>query len=118
MIEFDASEIEDLAATLAQAGPRAVERTQLVVDQTGHASVRDMQQLAAVDTGTMKNSTSVDIDPDGLGFEAGPTVNYAPYVEYGTSRMSPQPFVGPGFERNIPPAISALEQVAAGMLDQ
>lgn len=117
MIEFDTSDVERLIAVLGEAGPRTVRRVQVVVEKTGNDSVRSMQALARVDTGAMRASTSVDLDADGLGFEAGPTVSYAPYNEYGTSRMSPQPFVIPGFEQNLPAAFEALEQVAAGILD-
>lgn len=114
-VEFDVSQVDQLIDDLDDAGPRVEERAKTVVSKTGHDSVASMQQLAAVDTGAMKNSTGVDIDSDGLGFEAGPTVEYAPFVEWGTTKMAPQPFVVPGFEQNLPAAYEAFEQVAGGI---
>lgn len=118
MIEFDASEVERLAEALGNVAARADARVALVMRKTGHDVVRAAQQLAPVDTGHLRASIGVDIDPDGLGFEAGPTANYGHYVELGTSRMSPQPYLFPAFDANLPAAYEALEQVAAGMLNQ
>jgi HK97 gp10 family phage protein len=116
VIEFDASEVERLADDLNEAGPRAVERAKLAISKTGHDTVADAQNLVPVDTGNLKNSIGVDIDPDGLGFEAGPTANYGHYVEYGTSRMSPQPYMMPAFDRRLPPAYEAFGQIVGGIL--
>lgn len=118
MIEFDNSDVERLLGALGEAGPRVVAGVRLVMDKTGHDVVRAAQQLAPVDTGHLRASIGVDIDPDGFGFEAGPTANYGHYVEFGTSRMSPQPYLFPAFDANLPVAFEALEQVAAGMLNQ
>lgn len=117
MIEFDMSEVNALARDLDAAGPRAVERSQVVVKKTGHDTVSDAETLVPVDTGNLKNSISVDFDADGLGFEAGPTAHYGGYVEYGTSnedesvRMSPQPYMNPAFDRRLTPAMQAFEQI-------
>lgn len=116
MIEFDGSEIIRLGRELGAAGNRVVERTRVVVAKAGHDTVADAQQRAPVDTGHLRNSIGVDIDPDGLGFEAGPIANYGHYVEFGTTRMSPQPYLMPAFDRVLPGTFAALEQVAAGML--
>jgi HK97 gp10 family phage protein len=117
VIQFDASEIHRLADDLEQAGPRAVERTQAVISKTGHDVVATAQQLVPVDTGHLKSTVGVDFDAGGLGFEAGPTASYGGYVELGTSRMGPQPYLFPAFDRHLTSAFQALEQVAAGMLD-
>jgi HK97 gp10 family phage protein len=111
MIEFDMSEVNALARDLDAAGPRAVERSQVVVGKTGHDTVSDAETLVPVDTGNLKNSLGVDFDDDGLGFEAGTAVDYGRYVEYGTSRMSPQPYMHPAFDRQLPPAMQAFEQI-------
>lgn len=52
---------------------------------------KEIQNVHAVDTGTMLNSTTVET----LGkstYLIGPTVGYAPYVALGTSRMAARPF--------------------------
>ena len=39
------------------------------------------------------------------------TANYSAFVEYGTSRMAPRPFVGPAKERNEPGFVQAIGQI-------
>jgi hypothetical protein len=49
-----------------------------------------IQNVHAVDTGTMLNS--VTAEKANKGYLIGPTVRYAPYVALGTSRMAARPF--------------------------
>ncbi|QBZ72880.1 hypothetical protein SEA_PRINCEPHERGUS_11 [Microbacterium phage PrincePhergus] len=52
---------------------------------------KEIQDMHAVDTGTMLNST--DAERAGKStYLIGPTVDYAPYVALGTSRMPARPF--------------------------
>jgi HK97 gp10 family phage protein len=116
MISWDMSEVRALADDLGDAGPRVVERSRLVVEKTGYDTVADAQTLCPVRTGHLKSTIDADYDADGLGFEAGATASYAHFVEFGTSRMSPQPYLMPAFDRRVPPAFQALEQVAGDIL--
>ena len=49
-------------------------------------------------TGTTKRSVHMDIADGGMTAEAGPSTEYAPYLEHGTRFMDAQPFVKPGFD--------------------
>lgn len=51
----------------------------------------EIQDMHAVDTGTMLNSTTAEQAGRGT-YLIGPTVSYAPYVALGTSRMQARPF--------------------------
>ena len=51
---------------------------------------QEIQAVHAVDTGTMLNSTTAE--RQGKAYLIGPTVDYAPYVALGTSRMPARPF--------------------------
>jgi len=51
---------------------------------------QEIQAVHAVDTGTMLNSTTAERTGD--AYLIGPTVDYAPYVALGTSRMPARPF--------------------------
>ena len=48
-------------------------------------------------TGTTKRSIGLEVKDSGLTAEIGPETEYAPYLEYGTRFMEPQPFVRPAF---------------------
>jgi hypothetical protein len=51
----------------------------------------EIQDMHAVDTGTMLNSTQAEKSGKSTWL-VGPTVFYAPYVALGTSRMGARPF--------------------------
>ena len=54
------------------------------------------KSLAPKLTGAL--AASITTDPTKTGAEVGPTVQYAPFVEYGTWKDPPQPFMGPAAE--------------------
>lgn len=72
-------------------GPE-VEKKLDTLAQVGVGYIKDeIQNMHAVDTGTMLNSSTAEkIGP--LLYLVGPTVTYAPYVALGTSRMEARPF--------------------------
>ena len=60
---------------------------------------RSAKQKAPKGTGELRNSISSRIEGDtGIVFTP---LEYAPYVEYGTSKMKEQPFMNPAIEDNI-----------------
>lgn len=63
-----------------------------MLSQVGVGYVKSsIQQMHAVDTGTMLNSTQAE-RINKTTYLIGPTVTYAPYVALGTSRMAARPF--------------------------
>jgi hypothetical protein len=68
------------------------ERQLAALAQVGVGYVKsEIQSMHAVDTGAMLNSTEAEkLDPK--TYVIGPTVQYAPYVALGTSRMLARPF--------------------------
>jgi predicted Ser/Thr protein kinase len=63
-----------------------------LLSQVGVGYVKtEIQNMHAVDTGTMLNSTQAE-RADKNTYLIGPTVTYAPYVALGTSRMVARPF--------------------------
>ena len=56
--------------------------------------------LCPVDTGRLRNSITHEIDNDGKAAYIGTNVEYGPYVELGTSRQRPQPFLTPAAENH------------------
>jgi HK97 gp10 family phage protein len=115
-VPADFSEVDKLAADLAVAGPRQVLFATKALQKTAHDVEATGKQLAAVDTGDMRDSIGIDWDLPKLEAVIGPTVDYAPYVEFGTSKQAPQPFMEPALKRHEQGYYSAMERVAGGML--
>jgi hypothetical protein len=91
-----------MSITLAQLAGRyalAASKVPTVTDQKLRTLVQagvglmkgEIQNFHAVDTGTMLNSTQAE-QVSRQTYLIGPTVNYAPYVALGTSRMPARPF--------------------------
>lgn len=78
-----------IAAAMDQALARALEEVGLVAE--GYA-----KKACPVDTGRLYNSITHQVRPSEKSVYIGTNVEYAPYVELGTSRMvDPQPFLRP-----------------------
>ena len=54
-----------------------------------------------VDTGRLRSSITHERDDEEGQVQIGTNVEYAPYVEYGTSRMKAQPYLEPAILDNI-----------------
>lgn len=84
-----------LASKMVQASQRvdpATDKALRTLAQVGVGYVKtEIQNMHAVDTGTMLNSTDAE-RADAKSYLIGPTVGYAPYVALGTSRMAARPF--------------------------
>lgn len=92
-----------------------VAKSETVVRKGGMDNVTRAQQLAAVDTGAMRASVTVtfgDIGGSAWWYEAGPEVFYGIYVELGTWRMRPQPFMSPSFDTTVENVLRAIATYA------
>lgn len=107
----DSSEIRKLSVDLRGASREARSKMRLVIQKTCADTKADAQALAPVDTGALRSSITYKTQEVGSRIvgEVGPTVDYGVYVEMGTSRMGPQPYMRPAFDRRAP----LLEQAAA-----
>lgn len=114
----DVSQLDDLADDLAAAPVAALKQSRTVVQKATADIKRDAQIAAPVDTGTLRNSIGyrTTISAAATEGEVGPTASYGAYVEDGTSRMAPQPYMGPAFDRNAPLFIAAMEALGAEVI--
>jgi HK97 gp10 family phage protein len=57
--------------------------------------------LAPVDTGRLKNSLTHEVAMDEKAVYVGTNVEYAPYVEFGTYKQRPQPYLKPAIQNHM-----------------
>ena len=100
----EAARLEGLAETL-------VPRASAVVRKVAFDTEADAKALAPVDTGNLRNSITTAVTGNGLTAAVVATASYAPFVEGGTSRQAPRPFMGPATDRNTPLFYEAMGQL-------
>ena len=113
-MHLDVSELRDLERDLEKGAAKVEALAPRVVAKSALGIERDGKINAPVLTGTLESSITSDID--GLSAEIGPHTDYEAYVEYGTSKMAAQPYMGPAFEKNVPAFVDAMGQVGAKIL--
>lgn len=92
---------DSLAAKLRNAGPRIRRAAVDVVgDETREIAV-DMRAAAPVDTGALR--AGIEAEHDELTGRVVSTVLYSVFIEFGTSRMTEQPFIVPTAEQHRRP---------------
>lgn len=85
-----------LSSNLTLIGQQAPIAAKEALLQTAADIVALTKELTPVDTGALKQSYGA-IPIDSNTIEIGSDMEYAPYVEYGTSRMAAQPHLTPAF---------------------
>ena len=86
---------------------KAMERALEKIGMVGEAYAKEE---CPVDTGTLRNSISHAVDDNTAII--GTNVEYAPYVELGTSKMDAQPYLRPAVENHI----KEYKEIAKGEL--
>lgn len=109
-------QLNTVALELERKSGQVGRQTAVVVRRSAHAIEGAGQQLVRVDTGATKNSIGVDFRGDGrfseFSAEIGPTTEWAPFLEWGTSRMAPHAFMGPALDRHSGDFVAAIEACA------
>lgn len=92
-VEFDRGALAELFESPSGPVARDLQRRALQVD-------RAAKHNCPVDTGRLRSSITNELGQDGQGLVAtiGTNVEYAPYVELGTSKMAAQPYLLPALE--------------------
>ena len=92
-VEIDQAALAELFSSPSGEVARDLQRRALQVD-------RAAKQGCPVDTGRLRSSITnqVGTDAEGLLAAVGTDVEYAPYVELGTSKMGAQAFLLPALE--------------------
>jgi len=85
-------DIEDHTPELLQA---IDEHLPDIMDAIGATAEGYAKQRCPVDTGRLRNSITHQVTDDGRTVLIGTNVEYAPYVEYGSSTRKPKPYIKP-----------------------
>ena len=116
MARDNARDFRLMSAALATDAVRVGARAAVVVRKVSADIEADAKALAPVDTGNLRASISREVTGDGrtrsIRAEIGPSAHYAGHVEYGTTRMAPQPYLGPATDRHAPAFTAGMEQAA------
>lgn len=109
--DIDLKGLNTVTAAMAAHSFAALAAGGQVVKASAQRIVSTAQAFVPVDTGTTKSSIHATIAGGGLEAEIGPTTSYAPFLEFGTSRMAPRAFMGPALDRETPGFVEAISQI-------
>lgn len=115
MITVDVSEVRALATELGAAAAAVPTRAAATLRERVAAAEDTMRAAAPVATGDLRDSIGTTWEGP-LAAEVGPTVDYAGFVEGGTSDTAPQPFVGPAADAEEYESTSAFERMLGDLL--
>ncbi|MBO0826211.1 MAG: HK97 gp10 family phage protein [Streptosporangiales bacterium] len=113
-VVVDASSAAAYAREVAAAGLAIHAGVRKAIVKTAHDIEADAKALCPVDTGYLRSSITADIGD--MDAEIGPTANYGAYVEFGTSRMGPQPYMMPAADRREPELTDAIAVLVGELL--
>ncbi len=101
MADFQA-QIDKAIRDFQEAGVKAETAVERQLVESAIMVETDAKVFSPVDTGRLVNSITHRIvrDDGVLTAEVGTNVEYAPYQEFGTSKMKAQPFLNPALDRN------------------
>ena len=97
MIEIDMSEVADIAAELGAAGGKVEKAAGTVVQRTASGLEADARSSAPVRTGALRDS--IHASGSGTEWSVEASAPHALFVEFGTYKDAPQPFLFPHADR-------------------
>lgn len=109
------NELEQLVATFERNGAAMDSRAALVVRKAAFDVERYAKQGAPVRTGFLKNSIHTVIVTDNWRVYRADIIagaSYASFVEHGTTRQAPHPYMQPAADRVAPGFTAALTAIA------
>jgi HK97 gp10 family phage protein len=119
-MRIDTSELTALAGDARTGAARIGAKASAVVRKAAYDIERGAKAGAPVDTGALRSSISTSFSGDGrsgsMSAEVGPTVEYGVFLELGTSRMGPQPYLAPAFDAVLPGFTQAVAQLGGEIL--
>ena len=90
------------------------ERISAALTAIGAVAESHAKDLCPVDTGRLRNSISYAVEESEQAVYIGTNVEYAAYVEMGTSRMKARPYLKPAAENYSDEYRALMEQAMKG----
>lgn len=116
VVTASTGQLTALANELVAVGPRVELMVEIVVEETAGRAEDLAQELVPYDTGYLLSTISAPVTDDRKGFELMATAEYASYVEFGTTRMAPQPYLRPAFDSATRVGLATMETMIARLL--
>lgn len=113
---MDSSQVRAYGAALTASAARVTPAAAQAVHGAAQALREAARAQAPVATGALRDS--IQLSGSGLSVEVGTDLRYAPFVEYGTSRAGPQPFMAPAADTGEAALERGLAAVAERALPQ
>lgn len=118
---IDTLELEAFVETLERAAGQVSLEARSAAFKTARKIVRTAKRRVPVRTGRLRSSIAVSPDTEAgrAGVSIAGVVASAPYagfVEFGTSRMRPRPYLRPAFEKHRPEFIEELSDIGIDLL--
>ena len=113
-IQWEDSELRQLAADLGAAGNKITKRVAETVRDSGNELKRTAEQLSPVRTGALRGGWEVEIS--GTSATLRNNTRQAFFQEFGTSKMAAQPSAGPALEAVTPRLMEGVEKVGSEIL--
>ena len=112
--------LRGLESDLNRAGGRVGARAAKAIRSGTSRVHRDARAAAPVDSGELRDSIDARIFGDGrrgsVTGVVGAAARHSLFVEFGTSKMAPQPYLGPALAANADAFVAAVERIAEDLL--
>ena len=105
----DFSEVQKLATDLAKAPVRMAARTLAENRTAGMRMQASARSRVRVETGRLRDSITYQMTPTGVIL--GSDVDYAPFQEYGTAFIPPNPAINDALDSEVDPYAARMGQV-------
>lgn len=110
------SDLDRLAADLAKAAATVQRDAPNVVGFAGDRAVQSARARVRVRTGVLRNSIGARPSLGGMAVTVEATADHAVFVEHGTSRMRPQPYMAPAADQAEADFVQAMEALGGDVL--
>jgi len=117
---IDASTLNAFADQLESKSTAAEFLVRGAVRKTTQDIAADAKANAPVDTGNLRNSIQTSSAGSNAQVAQGviqARADYSKFVEFGTSRQAPQPFLGPAGDKHLPKLQEAVGQVIGKLVE-